>query len=68
MDRVILTWVQSPRVIIVVIGRWPRLLGWIRRPRLEDVVDVVLDHPAVLECMLDGDLVVRQGASRSFSK
>jgi hypothetical protein len=58
VDRAIFTWVQSPRVVVVVRG-WPSLLGWIHRSWLEGVVDVVLDEPAVLERVLDGDLVVR---------
>jgi hypothetical protein len=58
VDRTIFTWVQSPRVVVVVRG-WPSLLGWIRRSWLEGVVDVVLDEPTVLERVLDGDLVVR---------
>jgi hypothetical protein len=58
MDRTIFTWVLNPRVNVVVVGRWRRILGWIRRPRLEGVVDVVIDQPTVLERMLDRDLVV----------
>jgi hypothetical protein len=38
---------------------WTRLLGWIRCPWIEGVVDVVLDQLEVLEHMLDRDLVVQ---------
>jgi hypothetical protein len=58
VDRAIFTRVLSPRVVIVVVGRWRRLLGWIHRPRLEGAVDIVLDQSAVLERMLDGDFMV----------
>jgi hypothetical protein len=40
-------------------GEWSSLLRWVHCSWLEGVVDVVLDEPAILEQMLDGDLVVR---------
>jgi hypothetical protein len=55
----IIAWVPGPRVVVVVVGRWHRLLLRVRRPWLEGVIDVVLDQPEVLERMLDVDLVVR---------
>jgi hypothetical protein len=58
VDRAIFTRVHSPRATVVVRG-WPSLLGWIRRSWLERVVDIVLDELAVLERMLDKDLMVR---------
>jgi hypothetical protein len=58
MHHTIFTWVHSPRVVIVVKG-WTSLIGWIRRSWLEGAVDVVLDEPAVLEHVLDGDLMVQ---------
>jgi hypothetical protein len=54
----IIAWVPGPRVVVVVVGRWHRLLLRVRRPWLEGVIDVVLDQTTVLECVLDGDLVV----------
>jgi hypothetical protein len=57
VDCAIFTWVQSTHVVVVV-GRQRRLLGWICRPGLKGAVDVVLDQPAILERMLDRDIVV----------